>query len=64
MNNKKELVTVEQMHKQVLQTLSAVRGNLQDVVSGVTTISDFCNTVEDAIKITQKQITKIQWGIK
>ena len=60
MNNKKELVTVEQMHNQVLQTLNAVKGNLQDVVSGVTTMSNFCNTVEDAIRITKKQIKAVK----
>ena len=46
----------KQLLTQRLQTLNAVKGNLQDMVSGITTLNEFCNSVEDAIKTTKNQI--------
>tara|TARA_Y100000361_G_C11072796_1_gene296613 strand:- start:46 stop:303 length:258 start_codon:yes stop_codon:yes gene_type:complete len=48
----------EQMLKMRLQTLNAVKGNLQDLVSGKITISEFTNGIEDSIKATKNQIKR------
>tara|TARA_R110002167_G_scaffold22374_2_gene80211 strand:- start:821 stop:997 length:177 start_codon:yes stop_codon:yes gene_type:complete len=52
--------TPKQLLTQRLQTLNALKGNLQSMVSGITTISDFCNTVEESIRITKKQIEAVK----
>ena len=51
--------TAKQLLTQRLQTLNAVKGNLQDLISGVTDISQFCNTVEDSIRVTKNQIKDV-----
>ena len=52
--------TPKQLLTQRLQTLNALKGKLDEIVSGITTISHFCNTVEDAIRITKKQIEAVK----
>ena len=48
--------TYEQMLKMRLQTLNAVKGNLQGLISGKTSISEFTNGIEDAIKTTEEHL--------
>ena len=50
--------TYEQMLKMRLQTLNAVKGNLQDLISGNASMSEFTNGIEDAIKTTKEQLKK------
>jgi hypothetical protein len=48
--------TYEQMLKMRLQTLNSVKGNLQDLICGKLSISEFTNGIEDSIKVTKQQL--------